>query len=110
NKKLPTPPVAAWDDPELRVVNKGGVALTQISRHSFKDDEAYPQLLKLMHSDHPLTTRWVIDALIQLRGEASLEDVLPLCADPSQEARAMVFHHLYSWLVATRTAGGGAAP
>src|SRR4029077_12957616 len=48
-----------------------------------------------------------IDALIQLRGEASLDDVLPLCTDPSQEARAMALSHLYSWLLAMRMAKSG---
>jgi HEAT repeat protein len=107
NRKATTPLIAALDDPDPRVVHNGVVALAQISRHYFKDDRAYPRLLGLMHSEHPLTTRWVIDALIQLRGEASLDDVLPLCVDPSQEARAMVFHYLYSWLFARRTAHAG---
>jgi HEAT repeat protein len=99
--------IAALDDSDPKVVHNGVVALAQISRHYFKDDRAYPKLLGLVHSEHPLTTRWVIDALVQLRGEASLDDVLPLCADPSAEARAMVFDHLYSWLVALRTARSG---
>jgi HEAT repeat protein len=107
NKNVTTPLIAALDDPDPKVAHNGVVALAQISRNYFKDDRAYAKLLGLVHSKHPLTTRWVIDALIHLRGEASLDDVLPLCTDPSQEARAMVLSHLYSWLVAMRTARSG---
>jgi hypothetical protein len=105
NKDATTALVAVLDDPDPRVVHNGVVALAQIARHYFKDDRAYAKLLGLVHSKHPLTTRWVIDALIRLRGEASLDDVLPLCTDASQEARAMALCHLYSWLMAMRTAG-----
>ena len=107
NRQVTTALIALLDDPDPKVVHNGVVALAQISRHYFKDDRAYARLRGLVHSDHPLTTRWVIDALLQLRGKASLDDVLPLCADPSQEARAMAFQHLYSWLVAIRVAGSG---
>jgi len=107
NSNVTTPLITALDDPDPKVVHNVVVALAQISRHYFKDDRAYPKLLGLVQSKHPLTTRWVIDALIQLRGEASLDDVLPLCTDPSPEARAMVFSHVYSWVMAMRTARTG---
>jgi HEAT repeat protein len=108
NKTATTALIALLGDADPNVVHNGVVALAQISRHYFKDDAAYAKLLGLVHSKHPLTTRWVIDALIQLRGEASLDDVLPLCADPSQEARAMALSHLYSWLVQKRMMKSGA--
>jgi HEAT repeat protein len=107
NKNATTALIAVLDDPDPNIVHNGVVALAQITRNYFKDDRAYARLLELTHSKHPLTTRWVIDALIQLRGEASLDDVLPLCTDASPEARAMALSHLYSWLVAMRTARSG---
>ena len=94
----------ALDDPDARVVHNAVVALAQITRSYFKDDRIYARMLPLAHSKHPLTARWAIEALIHLREEASLDDVLPLCTDPSQEARAMVLNHLYSWLMAKRKA------
>lgn len=98
NKETTSALIGLLDDLDPNIAHNAVVALTQVSRSYFKDDRAYAKLLGLVHSKHPLTTRWVIDALIQLRGEASLNDVLPLCADPSQETRAMALTHLYSWL------------
>lgn len=107
NKKVTTPLIAALDDPDPDVVHNVVVALAQITRNYCKDDRAYAKLLAQVHSEHPLTTRWAIDALIQLRGELSLDDVLPLCTDRSQEVRAMALGHLYSWLLAMRMARTG---
>ena len=97
--------IAALDDPDPKVVHNAVVALAQITRNYFKDDRAYTKLLSLVRSKHPLTSRWAIDAVIHLREEASLSDVLPLCTDPSQEARAMVLNHLDVWLIAKSKGG-----
>jgi hypothetical protein len=105
NRDATSPLIAALDDPDPKVVHNAVVALAQIAGNYFQDDRAYAKLLPLVHSQHPLTTRWAIDALIHLRGEASLDDVLPLCTDPSQEARAMALHHFYAWLMNMRRAG-----
>lgn len=102
NKKATSPLIAALDDPDPKVVHNAVVALAQITRNYFKDDRAYAKMLQLVHSKHPLTTRWAIDALIHMRGEASLDDLLPLCTDPLQEARAMVLYHFYAWLMDMR--------
>jgi HEAT repeat protein len=99
NVEVTTLLIAALEDPEPRVVHGCVVALAQVTRHYFKDDRAYAPLLGLLSNEQPLTTGWVIDALIHLRGEASLDDVLPLCAAPSPQVRAMAFHHPYAWLV-----------
>jgi HEAT repeat protein len=104
SERATTPLIAALDDPDPNVVHNAVIALTQISRHYHKDDRAYARLLPLVHSTHPLTARWAIDALIQLGGERSLDDVLPLCDNPSQEVRAMTLSHLYAWLVVRRQA------
>lgn len=105
NKAVTTRLISLLDDPDPKVVHNCVVSLAQITRHYFQDAEAYPKLLGLVHSKHPLTTRWVIDALIHLGGESSLKDLMPLCTDSSQEARAMVFLHFYSWLVQRGMAG-----
>jgi hypothetical protein len=88
-------------------VHNAVVALAQITRHYYKDDRAYVKLLNLVHSKQPATSRWAIDALLNLCGEASLDDVLPLCGSPSQEVRAAVFDRLSDWLVSMSAAHSG---
>jgi HEAT repeat protein len=91
--------MAAIDDPDPRVVHNVVVALAAIAGYYFQDDRVYARLLPLVHSQHPLTSRWAISALIDLRGEASLDDVLPLCSDPSKDTREATFGHLGRWLM-----------
>lgn len=43
-----------------------------------------------------------------MRGEASLDDVLPLCKDRSKEAREMTLHGLLGWLRGMRANRAGA--
>ena len=99
--------MTALDDPDPKVVQNAVVALAQITRHYCKDDRAYAKLLNLAHGNQPVTSRWAIDALLNLRGEASLDDLLPLCASPSQEARAAVFDRLPGWLMEMSAAHSG---
>lgn len=106
NKTATSRLTAALDDPDPKVVHNCVVALAQITRHYFKDDRAYAKLLDLAHGKQPVTSRRAIDALLHLRGEASLDDVLPLCASPSQEARAAVFDRLPGWLMGLSAAFG----
>jgi HEAT repeat protein len=91
--------MAALDDPDPRVVHNAVVALAAIAGNYFKDDRVYARLLPLVRSLHPLTSRWAIIGLIDLRGEASLDDVLPLCSDPSKDTREATFGHLGRWLI-----------
>ena len=107
NKKATSPIIAALDDPDPKVVHNAVVALACIASH-FKDDRAYARLLQLIRSKHPLTQRWVIFALIDLRGEASLDDVLPLCKDRSKEAREATLNGLLGWLRGMKTNRAGA--
>jgi HEAT repeat protein len=107
NKNATSLVMGALDDPDPKVVHNAVVALAQITRHYFKDDRAYAKLVNLVHSKLPLTSRWAIDALLHLRGEASLDDVLPLCKSPSPEARAAVFDRLPGWLMAMSAARSG---
>jgi HEAT repeat protein len=93
--------ITALDDSDPQVVHNAVVALAQIACHYFKDDRAYGKLLPLVRSKHPLTSRWAIAGLFHLRGEASLDDILPLCAEPSPEVRAAVFDRLPAWLMGT---------
>jgi hypothetical protein len=102
NEGATTPLVAALDDPDPRVFHNAVVALAQIARNGFPDDRAYPRLLLLVRSEHPLTARWAIDALVQVRGEGSFADVVPLCADGSAEVRGMALHHLRVWCLTRR--------
>lgn len=64
-------------------------------------------MLRLVHSKHPLTQPWAINALIGLRGESSLDDVLPFCRDRSEQTREMTLFHLYRWLMEMRTDRSG---
>jgi len=48
------------------------VPFAQFTRHYFKDDRAYAKLLNLVPGTQPVTSRWAIGALLNLRGEASL--------------------------------------
>lgn len=107
NKNATSLVMTALDDPDPKVVHNAVVALAQITRNYFKDDRAYSKLLNLVHSKQPLTSRWAIDGLLHLRGEASLDDVLPLCTSPSQDARAAVFDRLPAWLMARGAASSG---
>ena len=107
NKNATSPLIAALDDPDPKVVHNTVVALACIAQH-FKDDRAYARLLPLIRSKHPLTQRWVIFALIDLRGEASLDDVLPLCKDRSREAREATFQGLCDLLRGVRGNRAGA--
>ncbi len=91
--------MGALDDSDPRVVHNVVVALATIAGYYFKDDRVYGRVLPLVHSQHPLTSRWAISGLIDLRGEASLDDVLPLCSDPSKDAREATFGHLGRWLM-----------
>jgi HEAT repeat protein len=91
--------MAALDDPDPQVVHNVVVALGAIAGGYFKDDRVYDRLLPLVKSQHPLTSRWAIIGLIDLRAEASLDDVLPLCREGSNDARAAVFSHIGRWLI-----------
>src|SRR5687768_12520126 len=62
NKTVTLQLIGLLDDPDPKTVHNAVVCLAQITRHYFQDQEAYPKLLALVHSKHPLTTRWVIDA------------------------------------------------
>jgi hypothetical protein len=105
NKAVTSALIDVLDDANPKIVHNVVVALTQVSRNYFKDDRAYSKLLPLAHSTHPLTARWTIDALINLRGEASLDDVLPLCASESWETREVVLHRYQGWLLALKSSG-----
>jgi HEAT repeat protein len=107
NKAATSLLMAALDDPDPKVVHNAVVAFAQIARHYFKDDRAYAKLLDLAYGKQPVTARWAIDALLHLRGEASLGDALPLCTSPSPEARAAVFDRLPGWLAAMSAAHSG---
>jgi HEAT repeat protein len=107
NKKTTSALLALLDDPDPRIVHNAVVALARIACYYCKDDRAYPKMLQLAHSKHPLTQPWAINALISLRGESSLDDVLPFCRDQSQQAREMTLYHLFRWLMEMRTDHSG---
>lgn len=104
NRAVTSALIDAFADENPKIVHNAVVALTVITCHYFQDGPACERLLPLARSTHPLTSRWAINALIYLRGEASLDDVLPLYQDESREAREMVFNHFRSWLLALKTA------
>ena len=107
NKKTTSALLPLLDDPDPRIVHNAVVAIARIASYYFKDNRAYRKMLQLVHSKHPLTQPWAINALIGLRGESSLDDVLPFCRDRSAQAREMTLFHLYRWLMEMRTDRSG---
>jgi hypothetical protein len=105
NRQATTPLIAALDDPNPEVVRNATIALAMIARCYFQDDRAYPRILPLMHARDPLTQGWAVCAAIHLRGEDSLDDVLPLCKDRSETLRDRAFSDLFGWLLERRRAG-----
>ena len=82
--------VTALDDGDAKVVRNAVIALAEIGRRYFKDDRAYPPLVRQFGSADALTRLWAVQAAVTLRGAASLPDVLPLARDRSAKVRAEV--------------------
>ena len=84
--------VKAFGDGDPKVVQNSMIALAEISRRYFKDDRAYPAVVRLLGSPDHLTRNWAATAAVTLtlRGEASWPDVSPLVRDRSAKVRAAV--------------------
>lgn len=80
----------ALGDEDPKVVQNAVIALAEISRRYFKDDRAYPALVRQLGSPDPLTRAWAATATVTLRGAVALPDVLPLARDRSARVRAEV--------------------
>lgn len=82
--------IKALQDTEANVVLNAVIAIAEISRRYFKDDLAYPAVVRLLGSPQQLTRTWAIAAAVVLREASSLPDVLPLARDKSAKVRAEV--------------------
>lgn|GEM_PF-4338537 len=82
--------IKALEDTEANVVQNALIAIAEIGRRYFKDDLAYPTVVRLLGSPQQLTRNWAIAAAVVLREAASLPDVLPLARDKSAKVRAEV--------------------
>jgi len=87
NRRATTPLIALLDDPDPKVAEYAVMALAEIARRYFKDDRAYPGIVRLLNSKAARTRSWAATAAIVLRGQRSLDDVLPLCRDRVKNVR-----------------------
>jgi HEAT repeat protein len=107
NREATTPLIRALDDPAPEVVRNAMIALAIISAHYFKDDTAYGKVIEMLRCKDVMTQSWAVCAAIRLRGQDSLNDVLPLCKDRSPIVRDRVLYELFRWLFETRPDGVG---
>lgn len=82
--------IDACGDDDPRVVQNAVIALAEISRRYFKDERAYPAVVRQLSSPDALTRRWAVQAAVTIRGAAALPDVLPLAQDRSAKVRPEV--------------------
>lgn len=78
------------DDPDPKVAEQAVAAVAEATRRYFKDDRAYPGVLRLLKSKRRFTRYWAIEAARWLRGQRCLEDVLPLIGDKAKQVRKNV--------------------
>lgn len=90
NAEAMTPIIAALDDPDPKVAEQAVAAVAEATRRYFKDDRAYPGVLRLLKSKRRFTRFWAIEAARWLRGKRCLEDVLPLIKDRAKQVRKNV--------------------
>jgi hypothetical protein len=105
NRQATTPLIAALDDPAQEVVRNAMIALAMISGSYFKDDRAYGKVIEMLRCKDVMTQSWAVCAAIRLRGQDSLNDVLPLCKDRTPIVRNRVLYELLRWLMETRPNG-----
>ena len=79
--------IAALDDPDPQVAEDAVITVAVASRKYFKDDRAYPGVVRLLKSKRALTRMWAIEAAHWLRGKRCLEDVLPLVEDKAANVK-----------------------
>lgn len=84
----------AFDDDDPKVAQNAVIALAEISRRYFKDDQVYPAFVKQLSNPDALTRLWAAQAAVTLRGIAALSDVAPLARDRSAKVRAEVVRAL----------------
>jgi HEAT repeat protein len=90
NRRATTPLIAALDDPDAKVAGYAVMALAEITRRYFKDDRAYPGVVRLLQSKSARSRSWAAAAAVCLRGQKSIDDVLPLCRDRVKNVRHTV--------------------
>jgi HEAT repeat protein len=84
------PLVAALRDPDPQVAEEAILAIGEIARRYFRDDNAYPGVVRLLRSKRPLTRARAAQAAAALRGERCLDDVLPLLRSRDAPVRQKV--------------------
>jgi HEAT repeat protein len=95
-RQATTPLIALLDDSDPKIAKYAVMAIAEITRRYFKDDRAYPKVVPLLHSEDAVTRMWATGAALQLRGQKSLDDILPLCRDRVKNVRHSVFCSLCS--------------
>jgi hypothetical protein len=87
NAAAMSPIIAALDDPDPRVAEEAVITVAEASRKYFKDDRAYPGVVRLLKSKRALTRMWAVEAAHWLRGKRCLDDVLPLVEDKAAKVK-----------------------
>jgi hypothetical protein len=87
NAEAMSPIIAALDDPDPKVAEEAVITIGAVSGRYFKDDRAYPSVVRLLQNKRALTRMWAIKAADALRGKRCLEDVLPLVEDKAANVK-----------------------
>jgi HEAT repeat protein len=104
NRGTTGPLIEALDDPESEVIENAVAAIAEISRRYFRDDRAYPAVVRLLRSKRRGTRFWAVAAAANLRGARCMDDVLPLIHDRSALVRGEVLRQLIHLAPARRLA------
>lgn len=91
------PIIAALKDSDSRVARNAVIAVAMITYRFFKAAKAYPNVLFLLKSKDKVTRGWAVSAAGHLRGEESLDDILPLRNDRAANVRDEVIRQC-CWL------------
>src|SRR5262249_13073321 len=90
NREVSALLIGALDDADAEGGENAVVALAMIARRYFRDDRAYPGMVRQLQSKKQLTRGCAAEGALALRGVRALDDVLPLLRDRSVKVRQAV--------------------
>jgi HEAT repeat protein len=85
-----SPLIEALEDSEPRVVEEAVTAVEEICRRYYRDQRAYPRLVRLLQSKSATTRYCAVKGVGILGGEGSFEEILPLLKDRAVKVRTQV--------------------
>jgi HEAT repeat protein len=82
--------IEALGDSDPRVAAEAVIAVAEVTRRYFRDERAYPGVVRLFQSKSIQTRAWAVEAAGALRGAGCLNDILPLLRDRASGVRNAV--------------------